>query len=43
MTIEVDLKEIKTLLSTLNKKLDALIEDKDIYTVEEIKTKSSSS
>jgi hypothetical protein len=29
MTIEVDLKEIKNLLSTLNKKLDVLIEDKE--------------
>ncbi|MFB3889172.1 MAG: hypothetical protein ACE14S_06745 [Candidatus Bathyarchaeia archaeon] len=29
MTIEVDLKEIKTLLSELNKKLDALLEEKD--------------
>jgi hypothetical protein len=29
MTIEVDLKEIKDLLSKLNKKIDVLIEDKD--------------
>lgn len=29
MTIEVDLKEIKNLLFTLNKKLDVLIEDKE--------------
>ena len=29
MTIEVDLKEIKNLLSTLNKKLDVLLEEKD--------------
>ena len=29
MTIEVDLKEIKNLLSTLNKKIDVLIEDKE--------------
>ena len=29
MTIEVDLKEIKNLLSMLNKKLDVLIEDKE--------------
>ncbi|MFA5365739.1 MAG: hypothetical protein WC325_11215 [Candidatus Bathyarchaeia archaeon] len=29
MTIEVDLKEIKNLLSTLNKKIDTLLEDKD--------------
>jgi hypothetical protein len=29
MTIEVDVKEIKDLLSKLNKKIDALIEDRD--------------
>lgn len=29
MTIEVDLKEIKSLLSELNKKLDVLLEEKD--------------
>lgn len=29
MTIEVELKEIKTLLSKLNKKLDVLLEEKD--------------
>ena len=29
MTIETDLKEIRTLLSTLNKKIDVLIEDKE--------------
>jgi predicted nucleotidyltransferase len=29
MTIEVDLKEIKSLLTTLNKKIDVLIEDKE--------------
>ena len=29
MTIEVDLKEIKDLLSKLNKKIDVLIEDKN--------------
>jgi hypothetical protein len=29
MTIEVDLKEIKNLLSTLNKKIDVLLEDRD--------------
>jgi hypothetical protein len=29
MTIEVDLKEIKDLLSSLNRKLDVLIEDKE--------------
>jgi hypothetical protein len=29
MTIEVDLKEIKNLLSTLNEKIDVLLEDKD--------------
>lgn len=29
MTIETDLKEIRNLLSTLNKKIDALMEDKE--------------
>ena len=29
MTIEVDLKEIKTLLSEVNSKLDCLLEEKD--------------
>lgn len=29
MTIEVDLKEIKNLLSELNKKMDVLLEEKD--------------
>lgn len=29
MTIGTDLKEIRTLLSTLNKKIDVLIEDKE--------------
>lgn len=29
MTIEVDLREIKNLLTTLNKKIDVLIEDKE--------------
>ena len=29
MTIEVDLKEIKTLLSEVNSKLDSLLEEKD--------------
>jgi predicted nucleotidyltransferase len=32
MTIEVDLKEIRNLLSELNKKLDVLIEEKDSET-----------
>ena len=31
MTIEVDLKEIKSLLSQVNSKLDSLLEEKDIY------------
>ena len=29
MTIETDLKEIRNLLSTLNKKIDLLMEDKE--------------
>jgi predicted nucleotidyltransferase len=32
MTIEVDLKEIRNLLSELNKKLDVLLEEKDSET-----------
>jgi formylmethanofuran dehydrogenase subunit E len=37
MTIEVELKEIKSLLSEVNKKLDALLEEKEteILTVHE--------
>ncbi len=31
MTIEVDLKEIKSLLSEVNSKLDSLLEAKDTY------------
>jgi hypothetical protein len=31
MTIEVDLKEIKSLLSEVNSKLDSLLEEKDTY------------
>ena len=30
MTIEVELKEIKSLLSEVNKKLDSLLEDREI-------------
>lgn len=33
MTIEVDLKEIKSLLSVLNKKIDMLIEDRETLSV----------
>ena len=33
MPIEVDLREIKSLLSALNKKVDVLIEDKEILSV----------
>jgi hypothetical protein len=33
MTIEVDLREIKGLLSALNEKVDVLIEDKETLTV----------
>jgi hypothetical protein len=40
MTIEVDLKEIKSLLSEVNKKLDSLIEDKDTKALEVIAEKS---
>jgi hypothetical protein len=61
MTIEVELKEIKSLLSEVNKKLDALLEEKeteiimvheeealkefleepDIYSIKDVKTKVS--
>jgi len=33
MTIEVDLKEIKSLLSALNEKIDSLIEDRETLSV----------
>jgi hypothetical protein len=33
MTIEVDLKEIKFLLSEVNKKLDSLLEEKDTQAI----------
>lgn len=40
MTIEVDLKEIKSLLSEVNKKLDTLLEGKDTSTLMAIAEKS---
>jgi len=40
MTIEVDLKEIKNLLSTLNKKIDMLIEDKETLSLMTLAEKS---
>jgi len=40
MTIEVDLKEIKSLLSTLNKKIDSLIEDRETLSVMTLAEKS---
>jgi len=40
MTIEVDLKEIKSLLSELNKKLDVLLEEKDTLSVMALAEKS---
>jgi hypothetical protein len=40
MTIEVDLKEIKSLLSEVNKKLDSLIEDKDASALTALSEKS---
>jgi len=40
MTIEVDLKEIKSLLSTLNKKIDSLIEDRETLSVMALAEKS---
>jgi hypothetical protein len=40
MTIEVDLKEIKDLLSKLNKKIDVLIEDRDTLSLMALTEKS---
>lgn len=40
MTIEVDLKEIKNLLSELNKKLDVLLEEKETIAVMALAEKS---
>ena len=40
MTIEVDLKEIKSLLSEVNKKLDSLLEEKDTYALMALAEKS---
>jgi predicted nucleotidyltransferase len=40
MTIEVDLKEIKNLLSELNKKIDVLIEEKETLALMALSEKS---
>ena len=40
MTIEVDLKEIKSMLSELNKKLDVLLEEKETLAVMTLAEKS---
>jgi hypothetical protein len=40
MTIEMDLKEIKDLLSVLNKKIDLLIENRDTLSVMALAEKS---
>jgi len=40
MTIEVDLKEIKNLLSALNKKIDMLIENKETLSLMTLAEKS---
>jgi hypothetical protein len=40
MTIEVDLREIKTLLSELNKKIDVLIEEKETLALMALAEKS---
>ncbi len=40
MTIEVDLKEIKNLLSTLNEKIDVLLEDRDTLSLMTLAEKS---
>ena len=40
MTIEVDLREIKSLLSVLNRKIDMLIEDRETLSVMVLAEKS---
>ena len=40
MTIEVDLKEIKSLLSEVNSKLDSLLEEKDTSSLMALEEKS---
>lgn len=40
MTIEVDLREIKSLLSALNKKIDMLIEDRELLSLTVLAGKS---
>ncbi|MBO3840559.1 MAG: hypothetical protein QXZ04_07255 [Thermoproteota archaeon] len=40
MTVEVDLKEIKELLSSLNRKIDMLIEDRETLALMMISEKS---
>ena len=40
MTVEVDLKEIKNLLSTLNDKIDVLLEDRDTLSLMALAEKS---
>ena len=40
MTIEVDLKEIKSLLSEVNSKLDSLLEEKDTCALMTLEEKS---
>lgn len=40
MTIEVDLREIKTLLSELNRKIDVLIEEKETVALMALAEKS---
>ncbi|MGD0451425.1 MAG: hypothetical protein ABSA79_10285 [Candidatus Bathyarchaeia archaeon] len=40
MTIEVDLKEIKSLLSEVNQKLDSLLEEKDTHVIMALEEKS---
>ena len=40
MTIEVDLKEIKNLLSTLNEKIDVLLEGRDTLSLMALAEKS---
>ena len=40
MTIKVDLKEIKSLLSEVNNKLDSLLEEKNTYALMALEEKS---
>ena len=40
MTLEVDIKEIKELLGQLNRKLDALVEEREVQALMEVSERS---